>query len=70
MAKDISEAKAQAPQQEHYCLFDTAIGLCGVAWSERGLTRVQLPEADRDSMIRSAQGGVFLAWGTQGSRLT
>ena len=31
---------------ERYCLFDTAFGLCGIAWGERGLTRVQLPEAD------------------------
>jgi methylated-DNA-[protein]-cysteine S-methyltransferase len=29
-----------------FCLFDTAIGACAVAWSERGLTGVQLPEAD------------------------
>jgi methylated-DNA-[protein]-cysteine S-methyltransferase len=35
--------------REHYCLFDTAIGTCGVAWSERGLTRLQLPEADRNA---------------------
>src|SRR6266700_2132386 len=33
------------PIQAHYRLFDTAIGPCGVAWSERGLTRLQLPEA-------------------------
>lgn len=31
---------------ERYCLFDTAFGLCGIAWGEHGLTRVQLPEAD------------------------
>ena len=31
----------------HHCLFDTAIGPCGIAWSERGLTGVQLPEADQ-----------------------
>jgi methylated-DNA-[protein]-cysteine S-methyltransferase len=31
----------------HYCLFDTDLGACGVAWSERGLTRFQLSEADR-----------------------
>lgn len=31
----------------HYCIFDTAIGPCGVAWSEAGLTRLQLPERDR-----------------------
>ena len=29
-----------------YCLFDTAIGACAVAWGERGLKGVQLPEAD------------------------
>jgi methylated-DNA-[protein]-cysteine S-methyltransferase len=32
--------------QTHHCLFDTAIGPCGIAWSARGLTAVQLPEAD------------------------
>ena len=31
---------------QHYCLFDTAIGPCGIAWGERGVTRVQLPESD------------------------
>ena len=31
---------------ERYCLFDTAFGLTGIAWNGRGLTRVQLPEAD------------------------
>ena len=34
---------------EHYALFETAIGTCGVAWSERGLTRLQLPESDRQA---------------------
>lgn len=27
-----------------YALFPTAIGLCGLAWSERGITRVVFPE--------------------------
>src|SRR5690242_2445273 len=27
-------------------LFDTAVGPCGIAWSERGVTGVQLPERD------------------------
>src|SRR6476661_7044726 len=31
----------------HHHLFDTAIGVCGIAWSARGLVAVQLPEADR-----------------------
>ena len=28
-----------------FALFDTAIGRCGVVWSERGIVGVQLPEA-------------------------
>ena len=39
-----------------FTLFDTAIGRCGVAWSDRGLVGVQLPEADemetRERMLR------------------
>jgi methylated-DNA-[protein]-cysteine S-methyltransferase len=27
-----------------FCLFETAIGRCGVAWSDRGVVAVQLPE--------------------------
>jgi methylated-DNA-[protein]-cysteine S-methyltransferase len=40
-------ARTKPPRQEQYCLFETSIGPCGVAWSEDGLTRLQLPEADR-----------------------
>lgn len=29
--------------RQHYQLFDTAFGPCAVAWSDAGLTRVQLP---------------------------
>jgi methylated-DNA-[protein]-cysteine S-methyltransferase len=36
----------------HYCLFDTDLGACGVAWNERGLTRFQLPEADKRATER------------------
>jgi len=36
----------------HYRLFDTAIGPCGVAWSPQGVTRLQLPEADRRATER------------------
>jgi methylated-DNA-[protein]-cysteine S-methyltransferase len=42
-------------EQIHYCLFDTAIGACGIAWSERGLARLQLPETDRAATERSLQ---------------
>jgi methylated-DNA-[protein]-cysteine S-methyltransferase len=30
--------------QEHYQLFNTKLGVCGIAWSEHGVTRLQLPE--------------------------
>ena len=32
-----------------FCLFDTAIGPCGIAWNEHSLAGVQLPEADEAS---------------------
>ena len=39
-----------------FTLFETAIGRCGVAWSDRGLVGVQLPEASeveaRERMLR------------------
>lgn len=34
---------------QRYCLFDTVIGPCGIAWSAQGLTRLQLPERDRSA---------------------
>ena len=35
-----------------YAIVDTAIGPIGVAWSERGICRVALPERDRERMER------------------
>ncbi|MBV8937172.1 MAG: methylated-DNA--[protein]-cysteine S-methyltransferase [Alphaproteobacteria bacterium] len=39
-----------------FTLFDTTIGRCGVAWSDRGLVGVQLPESSekmtRDRMLQ------------------
>jgi len=32
-----------------YALFETSLGVCGVAWSEAGLTWLQLPEEDPDA---------------------
>lgn len=40
----------------HYCLFDTAIGAVGVAWSADGITRLQLPEAGRAATERRLRG--------------
>ena len=36
---------------EAYALFDTAIGRCGIAWTERGVCAVQIPEVD-EAMTR------------------
>jgi len=36
----------------HYRLFDTSLGLCGVAWNGRGLIAVNLPEKDRAATER------------------
>ena len=36
----------------HFHLFDTTLGLCGVAWNGRGLVAVQLPEKDRAATER------------------
>lgn len=43
-----------------FALFDTAIGRCGVAWGERGLLGVQLPESGdartRERLLQKAPG--------------
>ncbi|MBM3528134.1 MAG: methylated-DNA--[protein]-cysteine S-methyltransferase [Alphaproteobacteria bacterium] len=41
-----------APGNIRHCLFDTAFGPCGVAWSARGLVALQLPERDRTETER------------------
>ncbi len=35
--------------EQSFTLFDTAIGVCAVAWSARGLIGVQLPEGNTDA---------------------
>jgi methylated-DNA-[protein]-cysteine S-methyltransferase len=43
-----------------FALFDTAIGRCGVAWNDRGVTRIALPEASdattRQRLARATPG--------------
>jgi len=40
----------------NFALFETAIGCCGIVWSERGIAGVQLPErseaATRNRLLR------------------
>jgi len=41
-----------------YALFDTAIGRCAIAWSERGITRCALPAASEEALRRHIARGV------------
>src|SRR5262245_1941323 len=48
--------------EERYHLFATRLGACGIAWTERGVTRLQLPErtpvaTERRLTRRSASSG-------------
>ncbi|MEZ0303060.1 MAG: methylated-DNA--[protein]-cysteine S-methyltransferase [Hyphomicrobiaceae bacterium] len=45
------------PRSMHYAVFDSAIGTCGVAWSDAGVTRFQLPEASPEATEKRLQGG-------------
>jgi methylated-DNA-[protein]-cysteine S-methyltransferase len=38
-----------------FCLFDTAIGGCGIAWTEDAIAAVQLPETNREGTARRLQ---------------
>jgi methylated-DNA-[protein]-cysteine S-methyltransferase len=40
------------PRALGYCLFDTAIGTCGIAWTGEALAAVQLPESTREGTAR------------------
>ena len=38
-----------------YCVFDTAIGPCGIAWSDSTIVTCQLPEAGREATAQRMQ---------------
>ena len=38
-----------------WCLFDTTIGACGIAWDGEAISACQLPEADRAATARRMQ---------------
>ncbi len=46
----------EADEGLRYRLFDTPIGAVGVAWSERGLARLQLPQSSRAATERRLRG--------------
>ncbi len=37
---------------QHYHVFDTALGFCAIAWSDRGVTRFQLPMGSAEAAHR------------------
>ena len=46
---------------QHYCLFDSAIGPCGIEWGPRGINGVQLPMGDESktrARIRQRRGDI------------
>ena len=45
----------EANDTRHH-LFDTAIGVCGLAWNARGLCGVQLPEKDHAATEQRRRG--------------
>jgi methylated-DNA-[protein]-cysteine S-methyltransferase len=38
--------------KSHYTIFETAAGFCGLAWSQRGVTRFQLPTKSAEATER------------------
>jgi methylated-DNA-[protein]-cysteine S-methyltransferase len=44
--------ETQSPPKARYRLFETPLGPCGIAWTERGVARLQLPEGDRGATER------------------
>src|SRR6185295_17037077 len=51
----------ECAMSNHFALFDTAIGRCGIAWGERGINAVQLPmpsEQKTRARIRQRHGDI------------
>ena len=49
---------------QHFALFDSAIGICGIEWGPRGINGVQLPMGSRDktlARIRQRRGDIVEA---------
>ena len=46
---------------QHFAIFDTAIGRCGIAWGARGINAVQLPMGNEEktrARIRQRHGDI------------
>jgi methylated-DNA-[protein]-cysteine S-methyltransferase len=49
-------AGAYLGPMQHYHLFETKIGLAGVAWGDAGITRFRLPDPDREAAEKQFHG--------------
>jgi methylated-DNA-[protein]-cysteine S-methyltransferase len=49
--------EVQSPPKARYRLFETPLGPCGIAWTEHGVARLQLPEGDRGATERRLRKG-------------
>ena len=47
---------------EHYTMVETPIGACGIAWSETGVTRLQLPERNAKATEARLRVGLRKPW--------
>jgi methylated-DNA-[protein]-cysteine S-methyltransferase len=50
-----------AMTDQHFCLFDTAIGACGIEWGPRGINGMRLPMGSEDktrARIRQRRGDI------------
>jgi len=39
--------------EQHYRIFETALGFCAIAWSDKGITRFRLPEPNAEATEQS-----------------
>jgi methylated-DNA-[protein]-cysteine S-methyltransferase len=46
------ESDAMSEAARRYCVFDTAMGFCAIAWSDRGVVRFQLPVKSAEAAAR------------------
>src|SRR4051812_41034546 len=46
------EPMTNTKRQLSYTLFDTALGRCAIAWSDRGVVRIQFPDANDAKAVR------------------
>jgi methylated-DNA-[protein]-cysteine S-methyltransferase len=52
LARGVTRGNAKDQVVQHFHVFETAAGFCGIAWSAAGITRFQLPTRSADATER------------------